>query len=446
MASSIDTTVPLPFELPQLPETVNHTPWPAQNFLHVDPAGDVFHVMVSRTTYSLRGMQPDSAGLMQPKLLPPGEQVPLVAQDSYRGHLNSSSVTGESDFAPYKPLCDVVLVNAQACAPQNEPSERWAVGFRFGDAFSKVLNVTGPRHYEPSRSVAGGFQLTKPKPAVRVPICYELAYGGPNLVAAHAQPDPPATEPQGVEPGQRKLPAFYAPNPIGAGRWGGKDTRAWIETERESLLEAQHKTKEARGAHDSLTHNFNAELRYRGPQIEPHDQAFGGSEKDFPVAGYGPVSRWWQPRQQLAGTHDAQWKARQWPKSPKDHDYRYWNFAPEDQQIAYPEGGEQITLANLTPAMPPAEGAEPGNSQLVHFALPEQPLKVLVRMQAGPLLLMPMHIDTIVIDFADGSLSVVRRALIPASLDVRKLELGTWTDDAAAISVAGAEPQRPVRV
>ena len=440
MSSTIDTTVPLPFELPPLPETVNHTPWPAQNFLHVDPAGDVFHVMVSRTTYSLRGMEADSAGLMQPRLLPPGEQVSLVAQDGYRGELNSSSVIEESDFAPYKPLCDVVLVNAQACAPRNAPAERWAVGFRFGDAISKVLNVTGPRHFERSSSVAGGFQLTQPNPAMRVPICYELAYGGPNVVDAYAQSDQP-----GAASGEHKLPAFYAPNPIGAGRWGGKDTRQWIEDQQEALLKAQRDAKDARHAHDTLTHNFDAQVRYRGPQIEPRERAFNGSDKDYPVAGYGPVARWWQPRQQLAGTHDAQWKAVQWPKSPKDHDYRYWNFAPEDQQIAYPDGGEQITLANLTPAIPPSKGAEPGNSQLVHFALPKQPLKVLVRMQAGPLLLMPMHIDTIVIDFADSSLSVVRRALVPADLEVRKLELGTWTDDAAAISVAGAEPHHSIR-
>jgi hypothetical protein len=441
MASTIDNTVPLPFELPQLPETINHTPWPAQNFLHVDPAGDVFHVVVSRTTYSLRGMQADAAGLMQPRLLPPAGQVPLVAQDGYRSELNSSSVIRESDFAPYKPLCDVVLVNAQACAPLNTPADRWAVGFRFGDAISKVLNVTGPRHYEPSPNIAGAFQLTKPTLATRVPICYELAYGGPNLVAAYAQSDQP-----GTESGERKLPAFYAPNPIGVGRWGGKDTRQWIEAQRETLLKAQRKPEEARSARGILTDNFDAQVRYRGPQIEPQDQAFSGSERDFPVAGYGPVSRWWQPRQQLAGTHDAQWKTGQWPKSPKDHDYRYWNFAPEDQQIAYPQGGEQMTLANLTPALPPSEGAEPGNSQLVHFALPEQPLKVLVRMRAGPLLMVPMQIDTVVIDFADGSLSVVRRALLPADLGVRKLELGTWTDDSAAISVAGAEPHRPMRV
>jgi hypothetical protein len=114
MASSIDTTVPLPFKLAPLPETINHTPWPAQNFLHVDPAGDVFHVMVCRTTYSLRGAQTNDDGLMQPVLLPPGEQPALVAQDQYRGEINSSSVLQESDFAPYKPLCDVVLANAAA--------------------------------------------------------------------------------------------------------------------------------------------------------------------------------------------------------------------------------------------------------------------------------------------------------------------------------------------
>ena len=440
MATTNDTTVPLPFDLPQLPETLNHTPWPAQNFLHVDPAGDVFHVMVSRTSYSLRGMQAGSEGLLQPQLMPPNEQAPLVAQDSYRHGLNSSSVIGESDFAPHKPLCDVVLVNAVACAPRNEPAGRWAVGFRFGEAIHKILNVTGPRYYQRSLSIAGGFQLTSPELTLRVPICYELAYGGPNLVDAYA-----ASAQAGNESSERKLPAFYAPNPIGVGRWGGKDTRQWIESQQESLLEAQRKSKDAQQTHDALTHNFDAEARYRGPQIEPQDQAFSGTQRDFPVAGYGPVSRWWQPRQQLAGTHDEKWKAGQWPKSPVDHDYRYWNFAPEDQQITYPLGGERITLANLTPAMPPSEGAENGNSQLVHFALPKQPLKALVRMRSGPLLLIPMQIDTVVIDFADSSLSVVRRALIPADLDVRKLELGTWIDDEAAISVAGAEPHRPVK-
>jgi hypothetical protein len=441
MASSIDTTVPLPFELPPLPETVNHTPWPAQNFLHVDPAGDVFHVMVCRTSYSLRDMPTNEAGLMQPVLLPPEEQTQLVAQDQYRGELNSSSVVQESDFAPYKPLCDVVLSNAVACAPRNEPAARWAVGFRFGDAFSKVLNVTGPRYYERSLTSLGTLQLSEPEPALRVPICYELAYGGPNLVSAYAQADQ-----EGTEPEQRKLPAFYTPNPIGVGRWGGKDTRTWIEAQSEQMLKAHNQAPDLRDPQHLLTDNFDAQVRYRGPQIEPQDQSFNGGDKDFPVVGYGPVSRWWQPRHQLAGTHDAQWKATQWPKSPKDHDYRYWNFAPEDQQIAYPEGGEEITLANLTPATPLSEGAEAASAKMVHLALPKQPLQVLARLQAGPQMMIPMNIDTVVIDFTMLTLHIVRRALIPADLDVRKLELGTWEQGEysdMAIPVLGSQPRQP---
>jgi hypothetical protein len=438
MGSSIDTTVPLPFELPPLPETINHTPWPAQNFMHVDPAGDVFHVMVCRTTYSLRGTRTNDEGLMQPVLLPPSEQPALVAQDQYRGEINSSSVLQESDFAPYKPLCDVVLVNAEACAPRNEPAARWGVGLRFGTAISKVLNVTGPRHYKRALSTLGTLQLSQPEPTLRVPLCYELAYGGPNVVPAYAQ-----AEQQDSGPAQGKLPAFYTPNPIGAGRWGGKETRQWIETQREQMLKTLAQAPDTRDPSTTLTDNFDAQARYRGPQIEPHDQRFSSGDKDFPAVGYGPVSRWWQPRHKLAGTHDAQWKATQWPKSPKDHDYRYWNFAPEDQQIAYPEGGEKIALANLTPALPSADGEVDSRSQIVYIELPKQPLKVLIRMQAGPLLILPMQIDTVVIDFADSTLSMVRRALIPADLDVRKLELGTWQggpDSQSALPVEGASP------
>ena len=438
MASSIDTTVPLPFKLPPLPETINHTPWPAQNFLHVDPAGDVFHVMVCRTTYNLRGTRTNDDGFMQPILLPPGEQPALVAQDQYRGEINSSSVLQESDFAPYKPLCDVVLANAAACAPRNEPATRWAVGLRFGTAISKVLHVTGPRHYQRAITGLGTLQLSEPEPTLRVPLCYELAYGGPNVVPAYVQ-----AEQQNVAPEQLKLPAFYTPNPIGTGRWGGKDTRAWIDTQREHMRKSLAQAPDARDPAGILTDNFDAQLRYRAPQIEPHDQRFGSDDKDFPAVGYGPLSRWWQPRHKLAGTHDEKWKQTQWPKSPKDHDYRYWNFAPEDQQIPYPEGGEKITLANLTPALPSPSGEPSSQSQLVYIELPKQPLKVLVRMQAGPLLILPMHIDTVVIDFANSSLSMVRRALIPADLEVRKLELGTWDDgqdNQAAIPVEGASP------
>jgi hypothetical protein len=239
-----------------------------------------------------------------------------------------------------------------------------------------------------------------------------------------------------TDPTAQHLPAFYTPNPIGTGRWGGKDTRQWIQRQADAL---HNGTVAPCLPQDALTHNFDAQARYRGPQIEAFERPFDGSERDYPTVGYGPIARWWQPRQRLAGTHDEKWKASQWPKSPKDHDYRYWNFAPEDQQITYPQGGEEIVLANLTPPVPSKNGPA-GAGQTVRFVLPEQPLKALVRTHAGLLLLMPMHIDTVIIDLAQARLSIVRRALVPGDLQVRKLELGTWTDDSAALSIDSTAP------
>lgn len=426
MAATIDATVPAPFQLPPLPETINHTPWPTQNFLHVDPEGDVFHVLVCRTTYSLRGMQRDGDRPAHPILLPGEQQPPLVTEDLYEGEINLSSVLQESDFAPYKPLCDVLLVNAQAHSPEGRPLQRWTVGFRFGDQFSKVLQVTGPRHYERQRN-GEDWTLTAPALATRVPMSYQLAFGGPNVVHEHAKAPVEGREP----------PPFYFPNPIGTGRWGSGEVKEWIERE-----VAQRRRGAPAVPIDELG-NFSERPAYRGPQIEMHGQAFTGEESDYPVVGFGPISRWWQPRHRLAGTHDEHWKATQWPKSPKDHDYRYWNCAPEDQQIPYPQGGEEIALANLTPPVKGMVGP-------VRFVLPEQPLSALVRMRAGPLLLMPMSIDTVVVDVGHALLSVVRRVLIPASLDVRKLELGTWqpgdTESAAAVSIPGAQPHHPETV
>jgi hypothetical protein len=427
MASSIDSTVPLPYELPPLPETLNHTPWPAQNFIHVDPAGDVFHVLVCRTTYSLRGMQHDGPTPPAPQPLPPDKQPGLVTEDQHRAMLNASSTVQESDFAPYKPLCDVLLVNAWAWAPDGQPAARWNVGLRFGQAFSKVLAVTGPRCYVGSIAAGGQLRLSSPAPVTRVPLCYELAYGGPNLVAAYATVTP-----------DQPLPALYSPNPIGCGRWGGRDTRSWIEKAQQTLRETlANAGQDTRDAADLQTHNFDEQLCYRAPQIELPDRPFKPDERDYPALGFGPTGRWWQERQRLAGTHDDTWKASQWPKSPKDHDYRYWNCAPEDQQVPFPQGGEEIVLVNLTPPMA-------GLSQPVRFSLPELALKALVRLKAGPLLLMPLNIDTVHIDMAQSTLAVVRRVLVPADLDVRKLELGQWADESVALAVTGAAPHSPL--
>ena len=55
--------------------------------------------------------------------------VPLCTGDTYYGDESSSSVFEESDLAPFKPRCDVIVVG-RAHAPQGLPASSWQAGIR----------------------------------------------------------------------------------------------------------------------------------------------------------------------------------------------------------------------------------------------------------------------------------------------------------------------------
>ncbi len=423
--------LPSPIEAAPLPEVVNHTPWPSQYFQHVDPHGEVFHVMVTRMSYALVGLaslgmgSTATATVVTPTLLASEHQLPLVEADTCIGAMNETSVLQESDFAPYKPKCDVLLINAVAYAPGGTPQARWPVGFRLGE-LQKAFHVTGPRHFERSLTTLGLLQVSEPEPATEVALCYEHAYGGPNVIAdklkldAYAEnKDVPADTRKRAQQIAEAQPEFFAQNPIGCGR--DPDSAERLKA---SIKEIEQQAGISPSSASSLAHTAR-----RAPQIEALNTPFTG-QQSYPVIGVGPLARWWLPRRALAGTHDAAWKATQWPKSPLDHDYGYWNCAPEDQQIDYPKGGEPVALLNLTPGS--------RTESPVRFALPEQDLQLLVRLQVGAMLFAPMHIDTVIIDLKAGVLSIVRRALVSAAAGVRQLELGTWPRGTKMTNVSGA--------
>lgn len=393
-----------------LPEVVNHTPWPAQYFQHVDPHSEHFHVMVCRTAYDLRNMNLSQPNPPEPVPIDAEDQPPLCEADDCLGEPNASSTVFESDFAPYKPLCDVLLVNAHAYAPAGKPQQRWRVGLSFGrsgqpPSVHKQVQVCGPRHFERGLT---GWRLSDPSPATEVPLCYELAAGGPNLVQVRAQLETveadsaaAAAQRRAAQEALRELPLPHLPNPIGC----GLNLAAWV------------KAQEVLGQRPAWV---------QAPQVEAPGRGFTG-QADYPAVGFGPIGRWWHPRLQRAGTHDQAWKMTQWPKSPLDHDYSYWNCAPDDQQVDYPQGGEIFTLVNLLPGM-----------EVAAFKLPKQPLRLLVRLRAGPMAMAEMNIDTVVVDMAAATLTVVRRACVSAREPIRKLELGSWGDD-ATLSAGGPD-------
>lgn len=351
-----------------LPDVVNHTRFPAQYFQMMDVGDEVFHVLVCRITYDLR--QVDGQGHPQPVAVQP----PLVETDQFYSLVNTSSTVLESDFAPYKPRCDVLFVHTQAHAPDGRPTPRFPAGVRIG-TWHKMLQVTGPRRQRRTR--AGAWHVDAPEPAVSVPLRYELAFGGTcqwplQLDAGH--------EPE--------LLQWHPPNPLGCGWFDD----AWLH--RSGITQAP------------------------APQIELPDlpytdrHANATREEDrYPVVGLGAIGRWWQPRQRQAGTAGDDWKRTRWPRLPLDFDFGYWNCAPDDQQIDPPQGGEEVVLMNLH-----ADGT-------ARLRLPRPAPFALVHLGAGPILPRRMPLDTLVFDMTALRLTAVHRMTLAAAADVRALEV-----------------------
>lgn len=393
-----DNLLPSAIEAAPVPEVRNHTRYPAQYFQMIDVADDIFHVMVTRVTYDLSNIDDDGYPAEAE------EQGELCEADEHYGEANTSSVIQESDYAPFKPRCDLLFANTSAWVPAASSGKRRGltrfpagvrIDFADGTHWQKLLTVTGPRTLSSSR--LGGLNLGDPEPVTHVPIRYEHAFGG-SCQWWKGWPQP-------TEEGQRlEIDLHEAHNPIGCGY---VDT-GWLKKTRGTDFPAPQ--IEAFEQPFTLAHAEKAAAESGAP----------GAEAAYPVVGLGPVGRWWQPRRSKAGSYDEVWKATRWPRLPGDFDFAYWNAAPEDQQFEYPLGGEQFTLVNLHET----------HAEL-RFRLPKPTIKLLLHLEAGVPVFKPLCIDTVVIDMEALTLSVVQRALIGAASGTAVIELGTWDIDAA---------------
>ncbi|MBI3230758.1 MAG: DUF2169 domain-containing protein [Burkholderiales bacterium] len=196
----------------------------------------------------------------------------------------------ESDFAPTKPRCDV-LFSARAYAPDGKPVRELLAGYQIG-AHQKILRVHGPRTWQGENAAAGNAEEF-----LTMPLHYGFAFGG-------TRPLPQA--------GQSES---YAANPLGCG----------------------YSTDPAAVAGLVM------------PSLEAHNQAILRPDEQYPPAALSVLARNWLPRRPLSGTYDAAWKRDVFPFLPEDFDTRFYQAAPEDQQIDYPQGGEEVVLWNLMP-------------------------------------------------------------------------------------------------
>ena len=267
-------------------ELINATKMVAGYTMGLRPDGRELIVVVVKGTFTI-----PKAG-EEPQLA--AKQLPLVDADVFTGEPGFSATIHESDYPPFKPRCDVLL-NGSAYAPGGNPVERVTVSLRVG-SMTKSFDVVGKSKW---KSGLLTYTMSAAEPFTKMPISYDNAFGG-------------------VDKANPEKLHFYPTNHAGVGYHADTSAKAMDGKPLPNTVE-------------------------KGKTISSPD----GKYK--PMA-FGAVGRAWQPRPKWAGTYDQNWLNDVSPFLPSDFDDRYFQSAPEEQQIPYPQGGERIELVNLTPA------------------------------------------------------------------------------------------------
>jgi hypothetical protein len=333
-------------------ELLNGTRMKAAYTMGVKPSGQESLVVVVKGTFLI----PANPGAV-PELA--AVQLDPVMADEFTGEPGFSAPRFESDFAAFKPRCDVLL-DGIAHAPAGKPLPRVQVGLRVG-SLMKSFEVVGDRFWKKDFL---GVAATHPLPFTRMPISYDRAFGGSDR--SHADP---------------RRHAALTSNPVG------------------------------RGFHVNPEAVDGKPL----PNTEEAGRPVTSPEGDYRPMSFGPVGRGWQPRLRHAGTYDQNWIDHVFPFLPADFDERHYQSAPDDQQIEYPRGGEEVVLMNLTPAGRAA------------FVLPAVGLPVTFYRRNGEESTGPAVVDTISIEPEAGRFSLVWRASLPLKknmLEVAQVVVG----------------------
>jgi hypothetical protein len=372
-------------------ELANRTMFPVLAFRSMDRRDREFHVVVMRATLDI-----GDDGLLHPSR----EQTPIAVADEYFGEVNKSSVRSESDLAPFKPGCDVIL-NATAHAPGGMPSLGFVVEVKIHvparkkeDTGSPILDkrlvVTAPRSWEADRR--GRWTLREPvKPITSLPLHYEYAFGGecrvnlddPDGNSVDARFRLTAQQRSRHPDGPERAPLAHTVcpcNPVGLGcadDW-------YLKAKKVRSLPA--------------------------PQVDSPQDPVAVLGRSYAPQGFGVITKAWGQRLKLAGTYDDEWLEKRWPYLPEDFDMAYWNGANPDMLTPHLRGDETVTLSNLTP-----EGK-------LTFSLPGYFAAVKVRYTDGNTVYFSARLDTLLIEPDTKKVILVWRAVFPVYPEIDVVE------------------------
>jgi hypothetical protein len=311
-------------------QLINRTRVPGHAFVDLDRHGAETLVVVLKAAYDLTDARPALAR----------KQNDLVFTDVFAGEPGQSSLLYESDANWGRTGTDIAFLGH--AYPRHAGDRETDVLLRVGSV-AKSARVFGDRHWT---RVLGLAQISDPEPFERMPLVYERAFGGV---------DDTPEDPRHAESEPR--------NPVGRG------------------LRAHRSRKAA----DTVAL----------PNIEDERQLIGSLDDRPAPVGFTFVAKHWQARSRFVGTYDEAWQRTRMPLLPEDFDPRFHAAAsPGLGMASCLQGGEPVTLVNLTPA------------RQEQFALPAVDLSVsfAIDAQVTPV---PMRLDNLVIDTVHGKLLLV---------------------------------------
>ncbi|MEY0304254.1 DUF2169 domain-containing protein [Providencia manganoxydans] len=393
----------------------NLTPFSVLNYKMLNVDDIEHHVIAMKVGYKL--IPTGNNNEYTPHVL---TDLKLEFQDQFVNQPNSSSVRLESDLAPFKPRCDVII-NGMAYAPDDIPTDSIVASILMTNRDNRVLIEKSLRCFGERQFVfnedSNTWQLPPPKPIRQLPIDYRYAFGGECKIYQDeklAEPIPDeALFPEALRsehPEKDLAPiahSTYEYNPLGLGF-----ITPWYQ-------QSKNITSLPAPQIESLAHPITAEWM---------TSQLNNKRPSEPAVGFGAVGRAWLPRRLLAGTYDDMWLDQRHPYLPHDFDFSYWNCAPTDQQIDYPATDFSLTLKNLTP------------TGELKTTLPGHRPFVLLRMQNGLFIPLHLNLDTLLIDTEKLQLSLTYRLMFEADLPIRVCEARFEMDPNAPL-VRFAEPQ-----
>jgi hypothetical protein len=264
----------------------------------------------------------------------------------FNGEQGSSSYKFEPDVAFSKQATDVVLIgSAYAAQPGTTQMD---VSLKVGP-LEKTVRVFGDRYW--FKGTAGA-RLSDPQPFERMPLLYDLAFGGWD----RWHPDPAHHR-------------FEPRNPMGRGYC-------------------------AKGS--DITDDIPL------PNLEDPREPIGDRYDCPPPAGFGFTSPDWLPRAQLAGTYDAAWSEGRAPLLPQDFDRRFFSAASTGLVApGYLRGDEAVQV----------RGVAPGGD--VQFSLPGiGRIEYCLQLRGKEALNLQGKLDTVVIDTDECQVHLTWRASV----------------------------------